>query len=246
MATNPGSVKDHLTPEDVEAKTFTPVRLREGYDMAEVDSFLDEVASSLKVLIDRGDVPRTTSAPAPAAPAPTPAPVTAPSDGAARSSNGSGAALMTTGEATSAAIRVLQLAEDEAARTRSAAETEAGRRIADASAEVDRLQAETRRLEADVRRGDSENRARAAAAEGEVAAHRTEALSGIDAERTRLTGEVEQLRAYEAEYRERLRVYFRSQLDQLADGGTPSTVGTAAPGGSSRLAALLDSDDTSA
>jgi DivIVA domain-containing protein len=30
-----------LTPEDVSNKRFTPVRLREGYDMGEVDSFLD-------------------------------------------------------------------------------------------------------------------------------------------------------------------------------------------------------------
>ena len=32
-----------LTPEDVSNKRFTPVRLREGYDMGEVDQFLDEV-----------------------------------------------------------------------------------------------------------------------------------------------------------------------------------------------------------
>ncbi|MBV9829979.1 MAG: DivIVA domain-containing protein, partial [Marmoricola sp.] len=32
-----------LTPEDVSNKRFTPVRLREGYDMGEVDAFLDEV-----------------------------------------------------------------------------------------------------------------------------------------------------------------------------------------------------------
>ncbi len=31
-----------LTPEDVSNKRFTPVRLREGYDMGEVDQFLDE------------------------------------------------------------------------------------------------------------------------------------------------------------------------------------------------------------
>ncbi len=36
-----------LTPEDVHKKTFTPVRLREGYDMGEVDQFLDEADRSL-------------------------------------------------------------------------------------------------------------------------------------------------------------------------------------------------------
>ena len=32
-----------LTPEDVSNKRFTPVRLREGYDMGEVDRFLDDL-----------------------------------------------------------------------------------------------------------------------------------------------------------------------------------------------------------
>ena len=36
-----------LTPEDVKKKTFTPVRLREGYDMGEVDQFLDEIETEL-------------------------------------------------------------------------------------------------------------------------------------------------------------------------------------------------------
>src|ERR687898_129361 len=36
-----------LTPEDVQNKEFTTVRLREGYDMQEVDEFLDEVETEL-------------------------------------------------------------------------------------------------------------------------------------------------------------------------------------------------------
>ena len=36
-----------LTPEAVDNKEFTTVRLREGYDMQEVDEFLDEVAAEL-------------------------------------------------------------------------------------------------------------------------------------------------------------------------------------------------------
>src|SRR3954469_2231735 len=39
-----------LTPEDVSNKRFTPVRLREGYDMGEVDQFLDEVEAELERL----------------------------------------------------------------------------------------------------------------------------------------------------------------------------------------------------
>ena len=34
-----------LTPEDVSNKRFTAVRLREGYDMGEVDAFLDRLVT---------------------------------------------------------------------------------------------------------------------------------------------------------------------------------------------------------
>src|SRR3954453_10672802 len=86
-----------LTPEDVSNKRFTPVRLREGYDMGEVDQFLDEVEAELERLHKENDDLRTKLAAAaqrgggeasstPAAPvvekapepvAPTPAPVAA-------------------------------------------------------------------------------------------------------------------------------------------------------------------------
>src|SRR6187200_715799 len=44
-----------LTPEDVSNKRFTPVRLREGYDMGEVDQFLDEVEAELARLTAEND-----------------------------------------------------------------------------------------------------------------------------------------------------------------------------------------------
>ena len=44
-----------LTPEDVSNKRFTAVRLREGYDMGEVDQFLDEVEAELERLIKEND-----------------------------------------------------------------------------------------------------------------------------------------------------------------------------------------------
>ena len=57
-----------LTPEDVRNKRFTAVRFKEGYDLDEVDAFLDEVEESLAALTKengdlrataRGDVPST-------------------------------------------------------------------------------------------------------------------------------------------------------------------------------------------
>src|SRR6185437_9640068 len=44
-----------LTPEDVSNKRFTPVRLREGYDMGEVDQFLDLVEAELTRLRQDND-----------------------------------------------------------------------------------------------------------------------------------------------------------------------------------------------
>lgn len=44
-----------LTPEDVANKQFSSVRLREGYDMEEVDQFLDEVEQELARLLREND-----------------------------------------------------------------------------------------------------------------------------------------------------------------------------------------------
>src|SRR5690242_1199666 len=71
-----------LTPEDVSNKRFTPVRLREGYDMGEVDQFLDEVEAELARLTKENDDLRSKLAAAQSAgggsgaqAAPVPAPV---------------------------------------------------------------------------------------------------------------------------------------------------------------------------
>ena len=67
-----------LTPEDVSNKRFTPVRLREGYDMGEVDQFLDQVEAELELLhsenedlrakLEAAQSGRAEAVPAPAAP----------------------------------------------------------------------------------------------------------------------------------------------------------------------------------
>lgn len=42
-----------LTPEDVRTMQFTTHRFKEGYDIDEVDSFLDGVHESMTVLVDK-------------------------------------------------------------------------------------------------------------------------------------------------------------------------------------------------
>ena len=44
-----------LTPEDVANKQFSSVRLREGYDMEEVDQFLDDVEQEIARLLREND-----------------------------------------------------------------------------------------------------------------------------------------------------------------------------------------------
>src|SRR5512134_1130439 len=67
-----------LTPEDVSNKRFTPVRLREGYDMGEVDQFLDEVEAELARLTRENDDLRSKLAAAQSAGGAAVAPVKAP------------------------------------------------------------------------------------------------------------------------------------------------------------------------
>src|SRR5512133_3329504 len=110
-----------LTPEDVSNKRFTPVRLREGYDMGEVDQFLDEVEGELARLTKENDDLRAklssaqgTSAPGAAAPAEkAPEPVTA--EKAAGATPGAGAPVetirvQTVPQASNAAARLLEIA----------------------------------------------------------------------------------------------------------------------------------------
>src|SRR5919112_3166484 len=141
-----------LTPEDVSNKRFTAVRLREGYDMGEVDAFLDEVEAELMRLnrenselrtkleaaqAGGGQVAAGTPAPAPtpvdtdAAQSPTPA-----DDSATTSLEKPGVETLrvtTTAEASSAATRLLELA------TRSAEEL-----LEDARGEADGILASAR------------------------------------------------------------------------------------------------------
>src|SRR3954454_15562190 len=117
-----------LTPEDVSNKRFTPVRLREGYDMGEVDQFLDEVEAELARLTKENEELRaklasaqgagssyTPPAPEPVkepepepAPAPTPAPapvVTAPAAAGVETIR-----VETVPQASNAAARLLEIA----------------------------------------------------------------------------------------------------------------------------------------
>ena len=224
-----------LTPEDVSNKRFTPVRLREGYDMSEVDQFLDEVESELERLNKENDDLRAklsaaqSGQPAAAAPAPAPKPesVKAPEPTPAPAAPVAAAAtpqlqeikVTSVADASSAAAKLLEIATRNADELVQHAKDEADQIVGGAPTKAERLEAESK-VKAD--RMESDARTRASMLDSETENKRREMLGGLEKEKVRLDGEVENLRAFEREYRSRLKSYFSQQLAALdgnGDGG---------------------------
>ena len=227
-----------LTPEDVRNKRFTPVRLREGYDMGEVDQFLDEVEAELERLTveneelrakvaaastgePTGLIPAVTAAEPPAPqpvvqtppPAPEPEPEPEPVVQAAPEPVAAPTRVSSMGEASTAAARLLEIASNNADQLMEQAKEEADRIVGEARTKAARLTNESRG-KAD--RVAPDARIRAQKLDEETNERRQKAVAAIERERYELQREVEHLRAYEREYRARLKNYFQSQLDQLA------------------------------
>ena len=218
-----------LTPEDVSNKRFTPVRLREGYDMGEVDQFLDEVEAELERLNKENEDLRQklsaaqrsggeSSAPAQQvverAPEPTPAPAPTPAPVAAAPAQE--IKVTTVADASSAAAKLLEIATRNADELVGEAKDEADRIVGAARAKAERLESEVKsksdRLESDAR-------TRAAMLDSETEARRKEIFGNLEKERDQLNSEIEGLRSFEREYRSRLKSYFTQQLEAL-DGST--------------------------
>ncbi|WP_036509509.1 DivIVA domain-containing protein [Nocardioides sp. URHA0020] len=246
-----------LTPEDVSNKRFTPVRLREGYDMGEVDQFLDEVEGELARLTKENDDLRSklaaaqSGAPAPAAPQPvvektpepepapepTPEPTPAP---VVVASPVETIRVETVPQASNAAARLLEIATRNADELVEEAKNDADKIIAEARTKSERLDVESRtkadRLEADAR-------TRAQMLDSETAERRRQMFGDLEKERDKLNGEVENLRSFEREYRSRLKSYFTQQLESLNSGSdTPAPSGDEAPA-PKRLRSILGEDD---
>src|SRR4051812_17184633 len=155
-----------LTPEDVSNKRFTPVRLREGYDMGEVDQFLDEVEAELARLTKENDDlraklsaaqtgggssfqdnPQTAQTPAvqerAPEPEPTPAPTPAPAPQPVAAAAGPETIRVeTVPEASNAAARLLEIATRNADELVESAKNDADKIIGEARTKSERLEAE--------------------------------------------------------------------------------------------------------
>ena len=228
-----------LTPEDVHNKQFTTVRLREGYDEEEVDAFLDEVEGELTRLLreneelraklaaatraaaqaqqqaqqqgpgpmDRGpgpmDRPPMDRAPVPMdrmpqrrepqpippqLPAPMPMAMAVPQQPQFQPGGDS-------------AARVLALAQQTADQAIAEARNEANKIVGEARTRADGLEREARNKAEALERDAQEK-------------HRV-AMGTLEQARASLERKVEDLRAFEREYRQRLKSYLESQMRQL-------------------------------
>jgi DivIVA domain-containing protein len=217
-----------LTPEDVSNKRFTPVRLREGYDMGEAElARLTRENDDLRAKLSAAQSGAVDSAPAPmpeppapepvvAAPEPEPEPEPVPTQQtAAVGALAAGVETIrveTVGDASNAAARLLELASRNADQLVEDAKSEADKIVGEARTKAERLEGESKsnadKLEADAR-------GRAQSLDSETAERRTQLFGDLERERDALSHEVDNLRAFEREYRSRLKTYFSQQLEAL-------------------------------
>ncbi|SHM36062.1 DivIVA domain-containing protein [Cryptosporangium aurantiacum] len=230
-----------LTPADVHNVVFKkPPIGKRGYDEDDVDAFLDEVErelarlieenNDLKAQVERGRTGGPAAAPA-AATANEPevrrmqaenhelkqqverlrqetqqakqAAAAAQQQAQSAQSQVSGSALPAVpgDDQGEKALRVLMLAQ----RT-------ADDHVADARREADKLLSEARANAEELTR---DARAKAEALERDARQRHQEAMGGLEAKRTALQKHIEQLKAFEREYRTRLKAYLESQLRDL-------------------------------
>jgi DivIVA domain-containing protein len=213
-----------LTPEDVVNKRFNPTKFREGYDQDEVDDFLDEVVVELRRLNQENEELRqrlvqgeqrvqelqaqasqapaavAPAAPAPAAVVPAPEPAFAPAPVAAPAAPAVSADAMDPGNTNNLLQLARRLHEEH---------------VREGMEKRDALIAEGHATAARVV---SEAQEGARAQLGSIEQERATLEQQRDAlvqEKSGLERQVDQLRTFEREYRQKLRSYIEGQLKDL-------------------------------
>jgi DivIVA domain-containing protein len=223
-----------LTPADVRNKQFSTTRLRPGYDEEEVDAFLDEVEAELDRLIQENEELRSKLAevlrgggkPAMALSSPLSDPksdMMMPEPSMEQPMMRRPEPMMdrpyqSEGNMDTAA-RVLSLAQQTADQAIAAARQEADETLGRARREADEVLTKARR-QAEQITGDA--RARAESLERDAQERHRQAMGSLVTQREELERRVDDLRAFEREYRSRLKAYLEGQLRDLEAGVTDS------------------------
>src|SRR5258708_2301326 len=221
-----------LTPADVRNKQFSTTRLRPGYDEEEVDAFLEEVEAELDRLIQEneelgaklaevlrgGKVPALNAPHAdadlmPEPPRHEPEPIAPPQP-----------VMMPTRpveDNMDTAARVLALAQQTADQAIADARREADETLGRARREADDILTKARRQSEQIT---SDARARAESLERDAQERHRQAMGSLVQSREELERRVDDLRAFEREYRSRLKAYLEGQLRDLEAGAADSGV----------------------
>jgi DivIVA domain-containing protein len=222
-----------LTPADVRNKQFSTTRLRPGYDEEEVDAFLDEVEAELDRLIQENEELRAKLAeclrgkvPAMAAPIVEPKPDVSPVPEPMKPEPpkpepepmvGLGMGGPSGEDNMDTAARVLALAQQTADQAIADARREADETLGRARREAEEILGKARRQADQIV---SEARSRAEGLDRDAQERHRQVMGSLVQQREELERKVDDLRAFEREYRSRLKVYLEGQLRDLEVGAT--------------------------
>lgn len=212
-----------LSLDDVRNKRFRMAR-KSGYEVLEVDEFVDEVEATFEQLFEENQNLKkqveslkgtaATSAPVPSAAKSEPA-APAPASSAAPAAPAERIQVTTSKDASSAVVRLVQLSTEQSERLVAEAKAEADRIREEASSSAERMESEAR-SEADRLQADALGRSEAL--DRELETRRTEMFGNLEKQREQLTATVSALRAFEATYRSNLTTHLKSQIEVLASG----------------------------
>jgi DivIVA domain-containing protein len=226
-----------LSLDDVRNKRFRMAR-KSGYEVLEVDEFVDEVEESFAQLIEENQnlkkqvealkaaPPVAAAAPRTMAPPPTVQPP-APRQPAPVQPQMSGTIVVTTGKEASAAVvrlvemsteqaeRLVEEATEDANRIREEANRTAHQLTTDARTRAERVESEAR-VNAERLQADALNRAEKL--DREIEGRRGEMFGDLERQRDDLTAAVAALRNFETAYRTNLTSHLRRQIETLESG----------------------------
>jgi DivIVA domain-containing protein len=222
-----------LTPADVRNKQFSTTRLRPGYDEEEVDAFLDEVEAELDRLIQEneelrgklaevlrgGKTPVALNAPHADPPPELITPEPPRIEPERRPQEAVMMGMKPVEDNMDTAARVLALAQQTADQAIADARREADETLGRARREADEILTKARRQSEQIT---SDARARAESLERDAQERHRQAMGSLVQSREELERRVDDLRAFEREYRSRLKAYLEGQLRDLEAGATDS------------------------
>jgi DivIVA domain-containing protein len=222
-----------LSLDDVRNKRFRMAR-KSGYEVLEVDEFVDEVEESFAQLIEENNNLKRqveslkAAPPAPAQGAPVSQPAPQPQQARPVEPGAvPGAVVVTTGkEASAAVVRLVEMSTEQAERLVAEATEDANRIREEANRTAHQVTTDARtraeRVESEARvnaeRVQADALSRAEKLDREIEGRRGEMFGDLEKQRDDLTAAVAALRKFEAAYRANLTNHLRSQIESLETG----------------------------